>query len=71
MLHFSQVWPPNAPAARECLGRAKRVVSVEGNCTGQFASVLREAGLLSGCELLRRCDGLPFTGEYIVSRVRR
>jgi len=69
MLHFSQVWPINAAGARQLFGRPRRVISVEGNCTGQFASVLREAGLLEECELLPRYDGLPFTGEYIVSGV--
>ena len=71
MMHFSQVWPINVPAARNLLGRRDRILSVEGNCTGQFLSVLQEVGLLAECELLSRYDGLPFTGEYIFSRVQR
>ena len=62
-------------AARAALGtdasgrvRGKRIVSVEGNCTGQFASLLREAGALSECELMLRYDGMPFTAEEIVRR---
>ncbi len=71
MMHFAQVWPVNVWTGRELLGRRDRVICVEGNCTGQLASLLREAGLLGECELLLRYDGLPFTGEYIASRVRK
>lgn len=68
MLHFPQVWPLNAEhIARQLQGRA--VVSVEGNATGQFASLLREVGAISACDLLLRYDGLPFTGEEIAERV--
>jgi len=70
MLHFSQVWPVNAPAVRGALERRRRVVSVEGNQTGQLASLLREVGLLSECELMTRYDGLPFTGREIAARVK-
>ena len=70
MLHFSQVWPLDAEAVRSTLGSAgaRRIVSVEGNATGQFASVLRGAGILGDCELILRYDGLPFTGEEIAER---
>ncbi len=70
MLHFSQVWPLMAAPIREALGD-RRVTCVEGNATGQFASVLREAGVLSDCGLILRYDGLPFTGEEIAERVKR
>ncbi|HET6428158.1 MAG TPA: 2-oxoacid:acceptor oxidoreductase subunit alpha [Phycisphaerae bacterium] len=69
MLHFSQVWPINAGAARPLLERAERILCVEGNCTGQFASLLRTAGLLGECELVRRYDGLPFTADRIAEEV--
>jgi len=71
MLHFGQLWPINADAARPLLGRAERVVCVEGNCTGQFASLLRTVGLLGECELVRRYDGLPFTAARIAEEVTR
>ena len=76
MLHFSQVWPINAKKIRQLadmagfdLARADHVISVEGNATGQFASILRESGLLRECRLLLRYDGLPFTGEEIAGRL--
>ncbi len=67
MLHFGQVWPLNVAAAGKAVAKRKRLVCVEGNQTGQFASMLREAGLIGKIELLSRYDGLPFTAEYIVS----
>ena len=69
MLHFQQVWPINARVARQALQGRKRVFSVEGNQTGQFASLLREAGLARELALVTRYDGLPFTAEYIIDRL--
>jgi len=43
----------------------------EGNATGQFASVLREVGALTECELMLRYDGMPFTGEEIARRAEQ
>jgi len=70
MVHFAQVWPLEAEAVRETLGKGRRVTVVEGNATGQFASVLREVGALGECELMLRYDGRPFTGEEIARRMR-
>jgi 2-oxoglutarate ferredoxin oxidoreductase subunit alpha len=67
-LHFTQVWPLDAEAIRRRLG-SRRVTCVEGNATGQFASVLREVGALSDCEMILKYDGMPFTGEEIAERV--
>jgi 2-oxoglutarate/2-oxoacid ferredoxin oxidoreductase subunit alpha len=73
LLHFGQVWPLNAELARQAIGldgdRPGRIVCVEGNATGQFASLLREQGVLPDCELLLKYDGLPFTGEEIARRL--
>ena len=73
MLHFSQVWPLDAAAVRTFIRStgAKRITCVEGNATGQFASMLREAGVLDDCGLILRYDGLPFAGEEIAARITR
>jgi len=68
MLHFSQVWPISE-RGRELLGGAERVTVVEGNQTGQFAGMLREAGMVRECAVMTRYDGLPFTGEEIARRL--
>lgn len=69
LLHYSQVWPPDAFAVNKLLKKKKRVVFVEGNYTGQFRSLLREQGLNGECGLLNRYDGLPFTAEFIIEEL--
>jgi 2-oxoglutarate ferredoxin oxidoreductase subunit alpha len=71
VLHFAQVWPLNVPAARQRIAGARRIVCVEGNQTAQFASLLREAGLIGDCEHILRYDGMPFTGQEIAARLER
>jgi len=75
MLHFSQVWPLDAAAVRRAMGlegdgaaRPKRILSVEGNATGQFLAVLAEAGVLADGERILKYDGMPFTGEEVAER---
>ncbi len=72
MLHFAQVWPIDVARVKSILPRSARkrkIISVEGNSTGQFATVLREVGVLSKCESLLRYDGLPFTGGELAERI--
>ena len=68
-LHFSQPYPLHIESARKAVGSPDRIVCVEGNATGQLASLLREAGVIGPCDLMLRYDGLPFTGEEIARRI--
>ena len=70
MVHFAQVWPLDAVAVRSLLrdGKPRRIIVVEGNATGQFATILRAAGALDEHESILRYDGLPFTGEGLAAR---
>ena len=73
MLHFTQLWPLRAGEIKALLDKTAapgaRLISVEGNATGQLASILRENGVLGECEHVLRYDGMPFTGEEIARRV--
>jgi len=69
MLHFAQVWPVDAARVAEVVGTRERIVCVEGNQTGQFGSLLREAGAVGACDVVGRYDGFPFTRDYICSEV--
>jgi len=76
MLHFGQVWPLKTRLVRRAVGLEgndarppDRIVCVEGNQTGQFRTVLREAGVGVEAEPLVRYDGLPFTGKDIAERI--
>jgi 2-oxoglutarate ferredoxin oxidoreductase subunit alpha len=65
MLHFSALHPFPA-AAQPMLARAKRIIVVEGNATGQFETLLTTQ---TGCSVdgsIRKFDGRPFSPEYIV-----
>lgn len=68
-LHFSQVYPL-PPRTEQWLQRAGQLVVVEGNATGQFADLLQQA---TGCHIDHRIlkyNGLPFTVEELVRRLR-
>ena len=73
MVHFSQVWPLDVEACREALGvdsagDGPQVMSVEGNATAQFNSVLREQRVIDDYETMLRYDGRPFSAEDIIER---
>jgi 2-oxoglutarate ferredoxin oxidoreductase subunit alpha len=75
MLHFPQVWPLDPDAVRKAIGLEDegggpdRITVVEGNQTGQFRTVLAEAGLALEAESLTQYDGLPFTAADITERI--
>jgi 2-oxoglutarate ferredoxin oxidoreductase subunit alpha len=73
MVHFAQVWPIRADLARSALridngGNGPPITSVEANATGQFASVLRDVGVVTQCRLMLRYDGLSFSADEIATR---
>ena len=64
-LHFSQVYPFPEQALRY-MQKAKEVVCVENNATGQFAKlILRETGFKVHRNVLKY-DGFPFSVEALV-----
>ena len=61
-VHYTEVFPIDPSIKQELEG--KRLVSVEGNFTGQFASLLRsETGL--NVEHIGRYDGRPVSANWI------
>ncbi|MGB2615404.1 MAG: 2-oxoacid:acceptor oxidoreductase subunit alpha [Phycisphaerae bacterium] len=73
MLHFAQVWPLDSDKVRNAIapnGKSPhRIQCVEGNATGQFASLLRTVGAIAECESVLEYDGLPFTGRGLAERI--
>jgi 2-oxoglutarate ferredoxin oxidoreductase subunit alpha len=68
MLHYSELWPFPVQATEDAFRKAKRVINVEVNATGQLARLIRtETGHLPDGAVLRY-DGRPFTPEYILER---
>jgi len=69
MVHFSTIWPLPPDAAEPLLSRARRLIAVEGNYSGQLARLIRrELGIRVG-GLIRRYDGLPLSPGYILTKL--
>lgn len=66
LVHFADVWPFPAVAAAAALQGAKRIVSVEGNASGQFAWLLSAETCIKSDALISRFDGRPFVVEDIL-----
>ena len=70
LLHFAQIFPLPS-GLREMLEKAKKVICVEGNATGQFANLV---SLHTGCnieERLLKYNGLNFTVEEAAESIRK
>lgn len=70
MIHFPQVWPLPGDRLKPLLDKPRRMIVVESNCTGQFRSLLRDAGISRKTEGVSRYDGLPITCEYLAAEVK-
>ncbi len=66
VLYFPQVWPIVPQSFEGHLKAAKRLVAIEGNATGQFASLLKMEAGVAFDKLILRYDGLPITPEFIL-----
>ncbi len=70
MLHFSQVYPIH-PDTERYLKKAKRIIVVENNATGQFAKLIKLSTGISIHESILKYNGLPFSVEEIKSAIER
>ena len=67
-LHFPQVFPLHESTAG-LLARARKLILVEGNATGQFGDLLRrETGIDFAAKILKY-NGLPFSVEELSERL--
>ncbi|MDH4265266.1 MAG: 2-oxoacid:acceptor oxidoreductase subunit alpha [Deltaproteobacteria bacterium] len=69
-LHFSQVWPLVPEQFMGFLQAARKVAGVEGNATGQLASLIRQETGFEFHQRVNRYDGLPITPEYILRELK-
>jgi len=68
-LHFSQVYPIH-PSAKEYLEKAKRVIFIEQNATGQFANLVQQTFLIDTSERILKYDGYAYSVEQIAKAIR-
>lgn len=69
LLHFTDLWP-FPPAAEEALARARRLVVVEENYTGQFARLLASETGRKADHLITRIDGRAITPDYVLQNLK-
>jgi 2-oxoglutarate ferredoxin oxidoreductase subunit alpha len=70
LFHFAGLHPFPVEATKQALTKAKRIIVVEGNSTGQFETLLRTRTGLSTDGTILRYDGRSFTPEYIIAKVK-
>jgi len=61
MVHLSHVWPFPADAVTGLVAKDKKVLTVEGNYTGQLAQLLSQECGIRAAGAVRRYDGRQFT----------
>ncbi len=69
-LVFGDIWPLPTQTVSEKAAKAKRIVNVEQNATGQLALLLREQTGIVCTENILKYDGRQISGEEIVQRLK-
>lgn len=70
-LVFGNVYPLPQKLFREKAARARRIIDIEQNATGQLADLIREeTGILCDRNILKY-DGRQISGEEIAERIRK
>ncbi len=69
-VHLRQVCPFPSPELDGVLSRYRTVLTVENNRTGQLARLIRAETGRKVDGTVSRCDGLPFTPDDLVRRIK-
>lgn len=69
-LHFTDIWPFPEGKVHPFLESVKRLIAVENNATGQFATLLRAYTGIKVDDKILRFDGRPLSPEYLVDILR-
>lgn len=69
-LVFGDIWPLPVKMLKKAAGKAKEIINVEQNATGQLASIIAETtGIFCDSSILK-FDGRPISSQYIYNRIR-
>ncbi len=71
ILQFVDLWPLNEAKIRPYLNNAGRLIAVEGNFTGQLATLLKMTMGVEVAGKILKYDGRPFSPEYILRNVEK
>lgn len=70
-LVFGDVYPLPQKLLKERASKAKRIVNVEQNATGQLADLIREQSGIECSHSILKYDGRQLSGEEIVKRMKK
>jgi len=70
-LVFGDVYPLPQKRLKEKAAKAKHIINVEQNATGQLAGLIREKTGISCTESVLKYDGRQISGEEIADRIRK
>ncbi len=70
-VHLSQVWPFPGAAVEQELKKARKVLTIENNATGQLAGLLRQATGLAVAGSLLKYDGRPFNLDEVKEKIAK
>ena len=70
LLKFTDIWPFPEDKALPLLERAKRLVAVENNFTGQLANVIRRSTGIKMDNKILKYSGRPFSPEEIIANLK-
>lgn len=68
-LHFSQVYPIH-PSAKGYFEKAKRIIFIEQNATGQFANLVQQTFRIDTSERILKYDGHAYSVEQVAKAIR-
>ena len=69
-LHYTHIWPLKTKTIKELEKRGNTIIVVEHNMTGQFANLLRGAGVRID-ETWLKSDGRRFYREEMQSKIEK
>lgn len=69
MVHLRAIWP-FPPGTEELLSRARELIAVEGNYSGQLAQLIRRETGIKVDGLITKYDGLPLSPGYILAKLK-
>jgi 2-oxoglutarate ferredoxin oxidoreductase subunit alpha len=70
VMYMNWLFPMPEDTVRDMLQKAKRVIDIEQNATGQLAILIRELTGFDVREKILKYDGRPFLPEEIIERIQ-
>ena len=69
-VHLAQVWPFPAKDMASLLEKAKKIITVENNASGQLARLIRRETGIKADKSILKFDGRPFDLDSLVEQVK-